>query len=246
MPVLGYRPKLKNAAANVAKTPGPDLTDTQMTCCLMMGVGGPLVMIAGAVYLFALHQMDRLLFTSVSKTDMPGFETGIGFLMLCLGGVAGIAGGFFYCEGEKTRRWKAEREKKKLESRRSSRVRSPLAALETINEGEEVERFGDGRRQTSSRTDRSKKGSGRPSRRGSSSTSTSEVPSTPMTLSINNAASLSELHTYPFSSMETINTIQLEADIPPEYSSIFPRTVAENECHADNEEQPDGATKTPD
>ena len=96
-------------------------------------------------------------------------------------------------------------------SRRSSRARSPLAALETINEGEEVERFGDGRRQTSSRTDRSKKGSGRPSRRGSSSTSTSEVPSAPMTLSINNAASLSELHTYPFSSMETINTIQLEA-----------------------------------
>ena len=113
MPVLGYRPKLKNAASKTAKTPGPDLTDTQMTCCLMMGVGGPLVMIAGAVYLFALHQMDRLLFTSVSKTDMPGFETGIGFLMLCLGGVAGIAGGFFYCEGEKTRRWKAEQEKKK-------------------------------------------------------------------------------------------------------------------------------------
>ena len=35
MPVLGYRPKLKNAAQKTAKTPGPDLTDTQMTCCLM-------------------------------------------------------------------------------------------------------------------------------------------------------------------------------------------------------------------
>jgi len=222
MPVLAYRPKLKSRileSQNAAKAPGPILSDTQMTCCLVMGVGGPLVMIAGAVYLFTLHQMDRLLLTSQSKTDMPGFETGVGCLMLCIGGIAGIAGGFFYCEGEKTRRWRAEQEKKKLENRRSSRARSTLTGLETINEGEEMERFEGGNRKSSSRRERGRKGSGRPSRRSSSSTP-SEVPSTPMTTT--NATSLSELHTYPFSSMDTLNMVQVNADIPPDYSTLFP------------------------
>jgi len=233
MPVLAYRPKLKSRIAeskNAAKIPGPNLSETQLAFCLMLGVGGPLVMIAGAVYLFVLFQMDRLLLTSRSKTDMPGFETGVGCVMLCFGGIFGIAGGFFYCEGKKAQRWRAEQEKAKLASRRSSRARASLAPLETINEGEEVEQFDAGRQRSSARRDRSKKGSGRRSRRSSSSTS-SEAPGTPMTTttSTNNATSLSELHTYPFSSMETINTFRTEADIPPAYSTIFPELDLDEE-----------------
>lgn len=224
MPVLAYRPKLKSRIAeskNAANSPGPNLSETQLTCCLMLGVGGPLVMIAGTVYLFVLHQMDRLLLTSQSKTDMPGFQTGLGCFMLCFGGIFGIAGGFFYCEGKKAQRWRAEQQKAKLESRRNSRARSSLAPLETINEGEEVEQFGENRPRISSRKERSNKGSERRSRRSSASTS-SDVPSSSTTLTTNNGTSLSDLHTYPFSSLETINTFQTEADIPPDYSTIFP------------------------
>ena len=117
MPVLAYKPKLKSRLAeskNVANSPGPDLSETQLTCCLMLGVGGPLVMIAGAAYLLVLHQMGRLLLTSQSESDLPGFETGIGCVMLCFGGIFGIAGGFFYCEGKKAQRWKADQQKEKL------------------------------------------------------------------------------------------------------------------------------------
>jgi len=177
-------------------------------------------MIAGAAYLLVLHHMGRLLLTSQSKTDLPGFETGVGCVMLCFGGIFGIAGGFFYCEGKKAQRWRAEQQKAKLASRRSSRARSSLAPLETINEGEELEQFG--QNSSSSRRDRGKKSGGRRTRRSSAST-TSEDPGTPMTTTTNNASSLSELHTYPFSSLETINTFQTEADIPPDYSSVFPQ-----------------------
>lgn len=221
MPVLAYKPKLKSRLAeskNVANSPGPDLSETQLTCCLMLGVGGPLVMIAGAAYLLVLHQMGRLLLTSQSETDLPGFETGIGCVMLCFGGIFGIAGGFFYCEGKKAQRWKADQQKAKLASRRSSRARSSLAPLETINEGEEIEHFGENRQRSSSRRDRSKRANERRSRRSSASTSTG----TPMTITTNNACSLSELHTYPFSSLESIHTFQTEAEIPPDYSTIFP------------------------
>lgn len=227
MPVLAYRPKLKSrllGSQNAAQRPGLILSENQSTLCLVFGIGGPLVMIAGAVYLFALHQMGRLMLSEQAKNDIPGLETGAGFAMLCFGGIAGIAGGFFYVEGQKGKRWKAENDKSKTTSRRSSRAKTSLAPLETIAEDVEVGQFDAERRQrSSSRKSRSKSGSGRRSRR--SSAAASETPSTTTT----NAVSLSELHTFPFSSLETISSFQTEAEIPPDYSTLFPDALREVE-----------------